>query len=105
MIPDTLQALRGSIAKWRAIVDGTGKDEGVDNCPLCKLFHSDEGCDDRCPVKQRTSQDFCFGSPYVDLWVTDDWDPGEMADTPIKIDAAESMLGFLISLLPEGDKS
>jgi hypothetical protein len=34
----TLEALKGSIRKWEAIVDGTGEDDGADNCPLCHMF-------------------------------------------------------------------
>jgi len=33
-----LEALKGSIKKWERIVEGTGVDEGADNCPLCELF-------------------------------------------------------------------
>src|SRR5262245_41236356 len=33
MDDETLEALNGSIAKWQAIVGGTGEDEGAENCP------------------------------------------------------------------------
>lgn len=58
----TATALEGSIKKWEAIVDGSGKDMGCDNCPLCKLFY-DDWCDG-CPVKERTGLAECYGSPY-----------------------------------------
>jgi hypothetical protein len=66
----TLDALKGSIAKWDRIADGTGANHGPRNCPLCKLFwHRDAetrdvNCDSACPVKQHTGLDACEGTPY-----------------------------------------
>lgn len=68
-----IEALMGSIAKWQAIVDGTGVDRGADNNPLCHIFHGAfrtdgiEECDG-CPVKEVTKQDGCQGTPYQDYW-------------------------------------
>jgi hypothetical protein len=63
----TLEALKGSIAKWEAIVAGTGKDDGYFNCPLCKLFN-DQGDDEddcvKCPVFIRVRARYCENSPY-----------------------------------------
>lgn len=116
----TLAALRGSIAKWRAIVQGHGFDAGCDNCPLCNMFESEDSPDDDdgmhgcfgCPVSNKTRQNSCNGSPYME------WSrvtprmvikengiykfPGVYADTPKKITAAQAELDFLIGLLPEG---
>ena len=39
----TLTSLEGSIEKWEAIVEGTGVDNGVNNCPLCQLFIGGRG--------------------------------------------------------------
>lgn len=39
MEAETLIALQGSIAKWQAIVDGTGTEQGPANCPLCLKFN------------------------------------------------------------------
>jgi len=39
---ETLKALKGSIKKWERIVEGTGVDEGADNCPLCEIKHVDK---------------------------------------------------------------
>jgi hypothetical protein len=87
----TLKALKGSIAKWEAIVAGTGKDEGSRNCPLCKRF-SDLGCTKRseqCPVKIKTGYGNCLGTPYYDT---------------LDIKRDERELAFLRSLLPEDEK-
>jgi hypothetical protein len=60
--PLTLAALRGSIAKWEAIVAGTGADGGRFNCPLCTMFW-DNNCKG-CPVRTRTGIPDCQRSPY-----------------------------------------
>ena len=76
-----VKALRGSIKKWERIVLGTGEDLGHDNCPLCKEYCRESGCDG-CPVAEDTGERFCDGSPYEDwIWafheelekLTDDW--------------------------------
>ena len=40
----TLTALRGSIAKWEHVVDGTGEENGARDCTLCQEFDDCEGC-------------------------------------------------------------
>lgn len=97
MDTETLAALRGSIAKWRAIVEGTGEDKGIDNCPLCLKFNSrypakNLGCNG-CPVYQRTGQDSCSGTPYDEY----------LSDKRGTTELAQAELDFLISLLPEAD--
>lgn len=88
MTPETLTALRGSIAKWEAIVNGTGQDKGTKNCPLCQMFFNVTGNCDGCPVKESSGQSGCDGTPY------DHYD----RDMP---EIAEEELEFLKSLLPE----
>lgn len=87
----TLKALQGSIAKWEAIVAGTGEDDGVDNCPLCLLFHPDKNPGKRncggCPVQKATGKAFCNGSPYRECF-------------PNYEERAQRELAFLKSLLP-----
>jgi hypothetical protein len=107
MDADTLTALRGSIAKWQAIVDGTGIDDGVNNCPLCQKFNGevlgrddeplDEDCEGAwvcrgCPVAEATNRDHCGGTPYV-AYCCD----GKTRSRAI------TELDFLISLLPPGE--
>jgi hypothetical protein len=98
MPPETLTALQGSIAKWQAIVDGTGVDNGAENCPLCQLFHADFRTDEEfgcsgCPVSE-AGHHGCGGTPY---------DAYSHARTEGKErEAAVKELAFLKSLLPEG---
>ena len=99
----TLTALQGSIAKWQAIVDGTGTDEGTDNCPLCHEFYYKGawGCSG-CPVEEAGFL-MCQESPYSDwikLFVDHDAIEGK-ADTPERKQAAQAELDFLKALLPK----
>ena len=89
----TLEALKGSIRKWEAIVAGTGVDWGGHNCPLCQLFscHCDEGdyyCYG-CPVMLKTGHDDCTTTPY------------HAYRNHNSIENAQAELDFLKSLLPE----
>lgn len=105
----TLKALQGSIAKWQAIVDGTGVDKGIKNCPLCLLFNNDDTFIAHvcvgCPVMERTGKRFCRDTPH-EKWVanckpSDElnvWVPGGERG----LEAARAELDFLKSLLPEG---
>lgn len=110
MPADTLLALRGSIAKWEAIVAGTGADWGIANCPLCKLFFrptNEKLWCQGCPVFDATGEVSCHDTPYEN-YITD---PLELHGVRIKdllaIDQArvrplaQAELDFLRSLLPE----
>jgi len=58
-------ALEKSIEKWTEIAD-TGNvigRLGPFNCALCRLYLLNGSCNG-CPVKKRTGQPFCEGSPY-----------------------------------------
>lgn len=99
MSPETITALRGSIAKWEGIVAGTASDGGTDNCSLCQLFHSDFFSEDEldegerecclgCPVFNVTGKRGCQGTPYDDYS-----DKGTLEN-------AQAELDFLKSLLP-----
>lgn len=69
----TLQALKKSIKKWENIVAGTGQDEGVGNCALCKLFWPkpfvELACKGGCPVFNKTQRKGCVDTPYT-KWFT-----------------------------------
>lgn len=93
----TLKALKGSIAKWKAIVAGTGFDRGPANCDLCALFWQHGFCRG-CPVMERTGCSQCAGTPY-DQWLAANGH-GETADTQARKKAARAELAFLKSLLP-----
>lgn len=93
----TLTALRGSIAKWEAIVAGTGRDLGIINCPLCQLFYKEHFCIG-CPVQVKVNQASCKGTPYI-KFVRLARDPKIKSET--KLAAAQAELDFLRSLLPK----
>lgn len=108
----TLTALEGSIAKWRAIVDGTGKDAGYRNCPLCTLFIEDEDPEESgrdcygCPVSAKVGTDGCAGTPYEkwDAYLRDSGrlshsDEAKVFDTVSAV-LAKAELNFLLGLLP-----
>lgn len=69
MNKETLTALKGSIEKWKDIRFNEGKDDGTENCPLCKLYYT-EWDDDKlcvgCPVSEKTGEDSCSSTPYTD---------------------------------------
>lgn len=98
----TLRALKGSIRKWEAIVAGTERDEGTDNCPLCQKFFANycEGC----PIQEKTGKYCCDGSPY-EKWTRTSrpWAPvnGGYLHTKESLAAAKAELKFLKSLLPK----
>jgi hypothetical protein len=101
MDPETLEALKGSIAKWEGIVAGTLKDEGVDNCPLCQKFHAcfrkiPGECCQGCPVNDASDNRGCINTPY------DEWERhgSHEVTTDEHRTAAQAELDFLKSLLP-----
>lgn len=101
----TLKALKGSIAKWKAIVARTGIDRGDRNCPLCQEFQDCEGC----PVMEATGEAQCLGTPYYD-WkhtarnVSDSGGFALVSRSNASQRYAEEMLGFLKALLPKKAK-
>ena len=101
---ETLTALQGSIAKWEAIVDGTGFDSGPENCPLCQRFRDGSGqrvsCKG-CPVAEHTGQTGCQGSPYDEYERLNDGEDDLEATPEALKDAAQRELAFLKSLLPK----
>lgn len=65
MMPETLVALKRSIAKWEKLTKvktQRGVELGPRNCPLCVRFfaHKCRGC----PVKERSGLKGCVGTPY-----------------------------------------
>lgn len=98
----TLEALKGSIKKWEKIVDGTGVDNGADNCPLCKLFVM-ERCKD-CPVYKETEEIFCRETPFMEFLGECVYENGifigRKAVTNKQKKIAQLEVDFLKSLLP-----
>lgn len=102
----TLKALKGSIAKWEAIVAGTGVDKGPSNCPLCLAFWDNSMGEVSClgcPVRDATGEDGCVGTPY-EKWEDLTECKDQKADTPELKKAARAELRFLKSLLPRKRK-
>ena len=94
----TLEALKGSIAKWEAITAGTEADLMADNCSLCQAFPCCMGC----PVAEKVEVDGCNKTPWV-KWhraMSDRDISDRKADTPKLVDLAQAELDFLRSLLP-----
>jgi hypothetical protein len=58
----TLEALQGSIMKWKDIENGTGIDDGASNCPLCLMFRADN-CNN-CPINNTTNNESCGNKEY-----------------------------------------
>ena len=110
----TLAALKGSICKWKDIVAGSAMDHGVDNCSLCKVYHpefrkitgGDYECSDKCPVKAKTGESFCLGSPYLkwanhqDRYHGGNASVGQGVECPTCKKLAKAELRFLEKLLP-----
>lgn len=98
----TLTALQGSIAKWEAIVAGTGVDQSSSNCPLCHEFFNG-GCRG-CPVAAATRAEFCNDTPYEE-WAHvvpyNDQREGRAATNRKTRAIAKREVKFLRSLLPE----
>ena len=68
----TIKAIQRSITdKWIPIRDDGKIDDGWTDCPLCGMFFNydnpDESCNG-CPVKQKTGNHGCDGTPYEE-WV------------------------------------
>lgn len=103
MDKETLDALKGSVAKWVAIEAGDGMDIGWKNCPLCAMFNPPNAqyrdCDG-CPVAEAAGTPGCENTPYIE-WV-DSFDLLEqkIATTPELKALARAELDFLRSLLP-----
>lgn len=53
-------ALELSIRKWREIEEGSGEDNGRENCALCETFPGCVGCH----VHTKTKRIDCEGTPY-----------------------------------------
>jgi hypothetical protein len=115
MDDETKDALRGSIAKWEAIASGTGKDNGTENCPLCKKFINQPDMCSGCPVRKKSGSIGCWNTPYetwdrlaVELGLINNNALG-LNDVPLEHRArfariARDELEFLQSLLPEEEQ-
>ena len=97
-----IRALKGSIKKWEKIVDGTGVDRGIYNCPCCDKFHYCSCIN--CPIHEFTGYKNCVSTPY-DEWnyVKGRDDCGDGIVKGVKsLMAANEELSFLKKLLKLG---
>ena len=106
MTNETLRALRGSIAKWQKILDGTGIDRCDLNCPLCEMYGTRPECGN-CPVKRRVGTSGCVSTPW-EGWSDHHYlvhpTRGARVLCPRCKDLAQQELNFLKSLLPKRKK-
>jgi hypothetical protein len=107
MPAETLEALKGSIAKWEKIVAGTGSNQGPYNCPLCEKFnecvteeaHFAQPTCEGCPVQKAVGQAGCRGTPYERYEEAEESQIDFTEEDMRHLARAE--LDFLKSLLPE----
>ena len=104
----TLVALKKSIKKWEKVVDGSGEDDGSENCALCKRFDA-ETCvlyGEQCPIRKKTRRKGCAGTPFITWQNHQDYDHEESFPYAIQLGCkkcvvlAKKELNFLKSLLP-----
>lgn len=98
----TLEALKGSIAKWEGILKGK-PDRGIDDCVLCQVFVRDSCLG--CPVRDRSGHSFCEETPHP-AWIRHHHKahPGVRPVTvecPECTHLAQAELDFLKGLLPK----
>ena len=105
MDAETLTALRQSIEKWErnAVAETPGDyTTGAASCALCEVFLG--GCCQGCPVKRRTRQTGCTGTPFANAvharwaWLNHSSDAALRNAAHA---AAREEAEFLRSLLPE----
>ncbi len=108
MTPETIQAIRDSIAHWEQNRDvKTYADIGIGShhCPLCKLYINNR-CR-QCPVYEKTTYPYCQNTPYeaiythvaaFDYSTTDGYLPVPV--TPEWPQLCQDEIDFLTSLLP-----
>ena len=102
MSKQAADALELSIVHWQENVEAeTPEAVRISGaaCALCIKFYGDGDCDN-CPVKAKTGEDRCFGSPYynarnaLDKWQFD----RTQVNAALWRTAAQAELDFLISL-------
>ncbi len=106
---ETLKALKQSIQKWKKVVDGSGCDNGSENCALCERFGAGtcELLGEQCPVRKAIGKKDCRGTPFI-AWQCHHKTKHNITDFPYRVQTkcktcvtlAEKELEFLKSLLP-----
>ena len=109
MTPETLEALKASIAKWERNAEATTPNDyhiGTTSCALCRLYHPRHGghrdCAG-CPVAIHTGFSGCSGTPYdkaMGAFLHWDTDEASAAKRGTALKLANAEVAFLKSLLP-----
>lgn len=106
MTPETIKAIKESIAKWDIICHGMIAERGKLTCPLCEMYITNERCTD-CPITMHTKYPWCHLTPYKDFYDEFRYSPSRRnrfivnaVNVPAACDAAEAEVEFMISLLP-----
>lgn len=104
MNKQTLSALKASIQKWENVVENNTGENGADDCALCGIYNNEQYDCIGCPVHESTGKQFCNGSPYVKWFhvAAKQRGDGLVWHNAASKQAAQDMLDFLKSLLPEG---
>jgi hypothetical protein len=92
-------ALRSCIRKWKRnvkiAVAGRIPTTGQEHCPLCTLFYTEaDGCKG-CPIRKKTGEDYCGGSPH---------DSTVFCSMKDRANNCQKEVDFLVSLLPKKRK-
>ena len=108
MPPETLKALKESVAHWERLLACKTKQEleaegyGAEHCALCEMFSENPQCNG-CPVAESTGEDSCDGTPYYKADKELDRYLGYWVVNPRKTfprKQVKAELDFLKSLLP-----
>lgn len=107
MSPETLEALKASIAKWErnAVAETPGDYTiGSNSCALCSIYFDARNCWG-CPVVLRSGKPACCGTPYINaVGALYDWKRRENGDDRERAHAAaRDEVAFLKSLLPQSE--
>lgn len=106
MTKKNIRLIKQSIAHWQRMHDNKrrkGERPVGDDCALCgEYFDSSNDRCDGCPIKAKTGQDHCRGTPYYDAWVAFSV---HGFNSPEFTREAKRMIEFLAALLPEEDRS
>lgn len=57
-----IKIMEAAVLKWDAIIAGQRADNGVLDCPPCRIFYILRCFG--CPIAEYTGNKFCVGSPY-----------------------------------------
>lgn len=103
MKPETLEALRASIAHWESNANAKDWSEfsyAPEDCALCARFtcgvcERDDG--ELCPIRKASGRRSCYNTPYSDIDMDKDFES--------QLPAIRDELDFLRGILAEAEGS